>query len=49
LPVSFDQIAAISSRAFFRLAAAKTTTLFCAWACDGAMSGRNDKATASPS
>src|SRR6266700_4212964 len=45
LPVSLDQVVAISSRAFFRLAAAKTTISFCAWA----MPGRNDKASASPS
>src|SRR6267154_6094982 len=44
LPVSLDQVVAISSRAFFRLAAAKTIS-FCAWA----MPGRNDKASASPS
>ena len=38
-------VVAISSRAFFRLAAAKTTMSFCAWA----MPGRNDKASARPS
>src|SRR5580693_5559469 len=45
LPVSLDQVVAISSRAFLRLAAAKTTMSFCAWA----MPGRNDKASARPS